>query len=126
MGTAQQNHILQRHRLVVLPYGLGSKQMFTYMVSQAGNRGNSQVIDSVSTETNMDYLADSPADQMVRSNKVAIRRLDDLLPLPNAAQNSCSSDTVGSIALMKIDVQGFEYQVFAGARQLLSKGVIGA
>ncbi|CAE8588736.1 unnamed protein product, partial [Polarella glacialis] len=66
--------------------------------------------------------ADAADKRMLRSNSVAMRRLDDLLP----CRSECESAAVGSVAMMKIDVQGFEYQVLTGARELLRRGVVGA
>merc|ERR1712151_706129 len=57
---------------------------------------------------------------MIHKNKACIRRLEDLVSLPP----NCTD--VGAIALMKVDVQGWEYNVFLGAELLLQRGVVGA
>jgi len=118
--SAAKNPSRMRERLALLPYGLGSKSRSAFMVSQEGNAGNSHVVDRPGAD--ISDFADSAVNTMVRSNVVVIRRLDDLLTLPA----DCGKGSVGAIALMKVDVQGFEFEVFTGAAGLLRGGAVGA
>ena len=59
------------------------------------------------------HLAAAPASRYIQKEKVPVRRLDDLLPDLDSSRH----------ILFKLDVQGYESQVLAGAPRLLSRAL---
>lgn len=120
LASVVQNPPSFLDRLALLPYGLASHSRTGFMVSQRGNAGNSHVQES--KDADIQAFADDPGQVMLRSGEVTLRRLDDLTSLPTY----CGRGTEGAVVVMKVDVQGFEFEVFSGAKDLLQGGAVGA
>lgn len=91
------NHL---NNITLHNFALGSKDSETYLNCDADNFGNNSLLENV--------------DVGLKSKKVKIlvKRLDDLI------------NSNGLATLLKIDVQGFEAEVLAGAQNFLGKSQV--
>lgn len=95
--------------LKISTHALGREKGTRRMVSQEGNMGNSQVL----TERVVKDTEDAVMNEAVVMH---MARLDDVLQLARA----------GEVAIMKMDVQGYETNVLQGGRRSLGRGVVRA
>jgi len=88
------------------PYACGS-QNGTSVLHVAGSGDFSSILDS-----NRFCLEEFPTARLIRSETVEMRRLDSLLPTiyPNVSERRI---------LLKMDTQGYDHHVFAGAQGIL-------
>lgn len=90
--------------------GLGNQTGIHTIFAQRGNEGNS-VIDIPIAGQDKDS-----ANMKKRSFTIKVETLDDML-WPEGA-------VMPTVALLKIDVQGYEHNVLMGARRLIDRGAI--
>jgi FkbM family methyltransferase len=96
-----------RRRITVFPYGLGDTTGNHVLYAQPGNQGNS-VVDVVTPDTPAQY------ESMFRSHyEIQVTTLDRVL-YPEARLKGLD------VALMKVDVQGYEVRLLHGAHRLLA------
>jgi FkbM family methyltransferase len=102
----EQPEEVQR-RITVFPYGLGDKTGRHVLYAQPGNQGNS-VVDKVTPDAPAHYEA------MARSQyEIHVTTLDRVLYFEARFRQL-------EVALMKVDVQGYEVRLLQGAHRLLS------
>lgn len=88
---------------------LGDQTKRTFIMSQSGNMGNTQIVDLQNT-----LVTDRVNDTMLNKTAIDTLMLDDVIRDGN------------DIPFMKLDVQGYETKVLLGGSQTLKKGVVGA
>jgi FkbM family methyltransferase len=90
-------------RLTLYPFGLGAEEKKETIFTEVGNAGN--------------FVLESPVHAKGPSFDVFVKRLDDVL-WPDA------SKPAPRISVLKIDAQGYELKILAGAKRLLAARAI--
>lgn len=96
-------------KMVVNPFGLGAQAQQCKMMAGKLNRGNGHTVCEDAKLTTGVHI--QKPDQLVEVGNFSIRRLDEVLV----------EQGVSHIELVKIDVEGDQSQVFAGAPNLLAQ-----
>jgi FkbM family methyltransferase len=108
-ATLCQNPALAA-KIKINAMGLGEKSQICRMFADQMNQGNGHTMcdDAVAQSSTVHLL---PQNQLVELGQFPIRRLDEILKEQNIAK----------IDLIKIDVEGDQVRVFAGASNLLTQ-----
>ena len=113
--SVQANHGFNT-RIKLFPYGLGANTSVVEAFGEPGNLGNTVIGKPVldyDNRQNMQWMKDNPY------KDIQIRKLDDII-WANRLQNAPPP----LINLLKIDCQGYELKVLAGAEELLKARAI--
>lgn len=105
--TILQRNSRKRKHWIAINLGLGSSES-KLLLNVSGNYG----LRSSFLSMEQIHLENLPSSRIVHTQEIAISTLDRQLKILNVNPNS---------ALLKLDVQGFEYEVLKGARDSLSK-----
>ena len=121
-----------RERLKLYQHGLGNASARVDMYSDPQNRGNSVVGQAIGDTpaqekvmrtgnftgpARLKYEHEVRGSKVTRFENISIKTLDDALWPMGAPRPR-------PIRLMKVDVQGFEPQVFSGATRLIAAGLV--
>ena len=108
VATKNYCYLNKDSNVIIITKGLGEKEKLCHYFNQVKNPGNGMVI----CDDNKKNLSDSKLGRMfIKDSDVEITTLDSFMPyLSNK-----------NISLMKIDVEGYEYEVLKGGKELITK-----
>ena len=108
VATKNYCYLNKDSNVIIITKGLGEKEKLCHYFKQVKNPGNGMVI----CDDNKKNLSDSKLGRMfIKDSDVEITTLDSFMPyLSNK-----------NISLMKIDVEGYEYEVLKGGKELITK-----
>ena len=108
VATKNYCYLNKDSNVIIITKGLGEKEKLCHYFNQVRNSGNGMVI----CDDNKKNLSDSKLGRMfIKDSDVEITTLDSFMPyLSNK-----------NISLMKIDVEGYEYEVLKGGKELITK-----